>query len=856
MSACLHCGKQLALLKTFAGSTQFCSDDHRQRYQDDSNRLALDRLMQTKDGKRVRKQPVLRPAPVREERREVPPPQMPFLMQIPGPPLAVRRRPAGSTVPIWRASTTIYPRVPELESNSIFSSSAPALLRQDYREAGTALGVGQGGGGSSHSGSASVLVVPQQILRAERPLPLSQTIANEAAGSKSVMFGQAGFNGVEDVARSEQTVSDFNQDQKPQNRFRLAPREQAGPKFPMAGPMDSRDFLQVLEGNVPLEPYSLDVVHFPAGWSLGELSLSTLTTTGFEGLDDLIAEYAPAPVELVAEPEPEPEPEPAPVVAPAAPRTAFFPVASKPVAPAHAKIIQGYPPLPTAARDAGGEPIFDVKPLRPRMVAGPNPNAPKPVAVQPAAAPVATPPVASPAASKPVAAPIAAKPAAPIVTAPPAPVRANPIIQKPVPASPVVARPSQTIATPPAAQPVKTPPVKVAPAAPPAPAPRLVPQPTVTVKPAVAPSVTVRPAAAASVAPPAAPVEKPAPPPVVEPVVKPAAAAAPLAPAATPEKPKINVRPASTPSVAPAPTPLIERENRPAQRPAPSSPSRPAMAARDGNALTAERPEPEIAAKPAQQLKPKLMPIRKSEPAFTSTVAVEEFPTFGMHQMEPTPFGRFWGNASKLVKSAAVAAAAAVILTAGYYIFRPSQSAEPAYVPGPTAISEGSAPGMVIGGGGWTTNWGSDVPVNKGKQISLFRPSMSMTDYRFEFRGQIEKKAVGWIFRAANPKNYHVQKIEIIKTGLNPIVALIKYSVIKGVEGTHTQVMLPSDFKMDTAYKVRLEVKGNKFTTYIQDKLVDFETDDQIKTGGAGFYTAQGERAQIRSSQIAYLGAK
>ena len=50
---------------------------------------------------------------------------------------------------------------------------------------------------------------------------------------------------------------------------------------------------------------------------------------------------------------------------------------------------------------------------------------------------------------------------------------------------------------------------------------------------------------------------------------------------------------------------------------------------------------------------------------------------------------------------------------------------------------------MVIGGGGWTTNWGADVPSNKGKQISLFRPSMSMTDYRFEFRGQIEKKAIG-----------------------------------------------------------------------------------------------------------------
>lgn len=855
MSACLYCSKQLALLKTFAGSTQFCSDDHRQRYQNDSNRLALDRLLQAKDRKKGRKQPVTRPGPVDQEVSAPPPPEMSFLVENPGQQLPVHSRPTGNTAPIWRESATLYPRVPPLESNSIFSTSPPAILRQEFQDAGIALGIALGGGGGSQSGSASILVVPHQILKAERPLPRTQTITNDTAESKSAKSNQAGSSVFGNGARSEQTVSEFNQDQKPQNRFRLAPGEQAGPKFPMAGPMDSRDFLQVAEGNVPLEPYSLDVLQFPAGLSLGELTLSTLTTTGFEGLDHLIAEHAPPPAELVAEPEPQLEPQP--VIAPAPPRTAFLPVASKPVAPTHAKIIQGYPPLPTAAREAGGDLVFDVKPLRPRMVAGPNPNAPKPVVGQPAAA--------APAAATPV-----GKSAAPAVTPAATPVRATPIIQKPIQATPVVSapvvsRPSQTISAPPVSQPLSQPvnplAVKPAPAAPPASAPRLVPQPTVTVRPpaATSPAAPQRPAAAASVAAPSVPAEKPAAPPTREPASKPAAAMAGPAPAS--EKPKISVRPASTPSIAPAPAPSIERDKRPAQRPmpsvpsVPSGPSRPAMAARDGNALTAERPEPEIAPAPPPQLKPKLMPIRKSEPAYTITIAVEDFPTLGMHQMEPSPLGRFWGNATKPVKSAAVVAAAVVIIGGGYFIFSPSQSSEPAYLPGPTAITEGSSPGMVIGGGGWTTSWGADAPVNKGKQISLFRPSMSMTDYRFEFRGQIEKKAVGWIFRAANPKNYYVAKIEIIKSGLNPIVALIKYSVINGVEGTHTQVMLPNDFKMDTPYRVRMDVKGNKFTTYIQDKLVDYWSDDQIKSGGAGFYTAQGERAQIRSSQIAYLGA-
>ena len=85
-------------------------------------------------------------------------------------------------------------------------------------------------------------------------------------------------------------------------------------------------------------------------------------------------------------------------------------------------------------------------------------------------------------------------------------------------------------------------------------------------------------------------------------------------------------------------------------------------------------------------------------------------------------------------------------------------------------------------------------PSNKGKQISLYRPTMAISDYRIEIQGQIEKKALGWIFRAHDPKNYYVMKLEWLKPGVDdPIPALIKYAVIDGKESTHTQVMLPLD---------------------------------------------------------------
>jgi hypothetical protein len=194
VSVCLHCGKQLALLKTFAVSTQFCSDDHRQRYQDHSNRLALDRLLRATDREKGSKQPVTRPEPVDPERSAPPPPEISFLMENPGQPIAVRRRQAGNTAPMWRERVTLYPSVPPLESNSIFRTSPPAILQQEFQDAGIALGIAPGGGGGSQSGSASVLVLPHQILKAERSLPRTQTMTNDTAVLKSAMSNQAGSN--------------------------------------------------------------------------------------------------------------------------------------------------------------------------------------------------------------------------------------------------------------------------------------------------------------------------------------------------------------------------------------------------------------------------------------------------------------------------------------------------------------------------------------------------------------------------------------------------------------------------------------------------------------------------------------
>ena len=160
------------------------------------------------------------------------------------------------------------------------------------------------------------------------------------------------------------------------------------------------------------------------------------------------------------------------------------------------------------------------------------------------------------------------------------------------------------------------------------------------------------------------------------------------------------------------------------------------------------------------------------------------------------------------------------------------------------AIVAGSA--LPAGEAGWITDWGADPGVRRTRQISILRSSQTLTDYRIEMEGQIESKAIGWVFRAADPKNFYVTKLEIVKPGLEPTVALVRFAIINGEEQAHAQLPLPMKVRLDTMYKIRFDAVGDHFTTYVQDQKIDDWTDDHVKTGGVGFYRERGEDATLK----------
>src|SRR5580658_1587893 len=74
---CLYCGKELALLKRWTGGGEFCSDAHRQQYQEEYNQLALTRLLQAKpqqpeQREAAKKEPAVKEPVARESGKSAP----------------------------------------------------------------------------------------------------------------------------------------------------------------------------------------------------------------------------------------------------------------------------------------------------------------------------------------------------------------------------------------------------------------------------------------------------------------------------------------------------------------------------------------------------------------------------------------------------------------------------------------------------------------------------------------------------------------------------------------------------------------------------------------------------------------
>lgn len=783
---CLYCGKELALLKRWTGGGEFCSDAHRQQYQDEYNQLALNRLLQAKPPAETPKEAAPKPAvsapspavsePARQEAEREPDYGGVTVAALPPEPVTISESP--QPYPEVQAEKIEEPvqEQPEI--------AAPAELAGFFTELPVPPPV-----------NAPSISHPELELLAARlgpALPVHQFhAANATEHERHLEFG-----GLVEFPLSNGAVNCTTNRSRDRLEVREFPRTAPIAEVELHLPGEMRlgasnaaiDFSLLPEAPPAAAAlWQAPAVDFaPGATELGDMCRLAFATTGFS---EVAATYAA--VDL--------EPEPDETETPAAPEPPAKPAVEVHVEPEALT-------RPFAPKDF-------VNPFAPRIT-------PAVVLVQPKlelAAPVVETPVVESAVQQPAEQTVAEQEAAeqPAVaqssTGQGAAEEAAVVepIEEPVLEQPDV---EQTAA----AEPVAVPP----------PAPRVATTRIIIALQAAAPgkgkpaqvfstaTYNIQAELPRSTSLPLRPVMTLGPTPVKE-----SSKEAPTVPPAA--EPKKTGAP-----VAPARRPVSEPQSKQAAK----------AEAKDAKKSVSEpdnKPDPKIA-KPKDEVKlPAPLAAPYSSPASD----------LGLPKLSLQPQTGLWGRLPFAAKIAIVVVMLAAVGGA-IVLSSKSGSATTSAVSHTPTVVEGNA--LPAGDAGWITDWGADPGVRRTRQISILRSSQTYTDYRIEMEGQIETKAIGWVFRAADPKNFYVTKLEIVKPGLEPTVALVRFAVINGEEQVRAQIPLPLKVRRDTMYKIRFDAVGNHFTTYVQDEKIDEWTDDRVKTGGVGMYSERGEAATLK----------
>jgi len=260
------------------------------------------------------------------------------------------------------------------------------------------------------------------------------------------------------------------------------------------------------------------------------------------------------------------------------------------------------------------------------------------------------------------------------------------------------------------------------------------------------------------------------------------------------------------------------------------------------------KPEPKSEVKSAPKPEPKrgVAPPAPAQPADSFDLGLPSLQVDG-------------GSKSRMPAPAVLVAVLAVAgaIGAGVYLMG-GKSTKPAPVVSGAPVSDVVEAGTLsVGEAGWIEDWAPQPPNPKVLRVlSILRGSLPLSDYRMEFEAQIESKALGWVYRALNPKNYYVTKLEIVKPGIEPTVEVAHFAMIDGEEQTRSHTPLTVKVRVDTSYKVRFEALGDRFTTYVEGQKVDEWTDNRIGRGGVGMYRERGESALLKGTVRMTLIAK
>jgi hypothetical protein len=254
----------------------------------------------------------------------------------------------------------------------------------------------------------------------------------------------------------------------------------------------------------------------------------------------------------------------------------------------------------------------------------------------------------------------------------------------------------------------------------------------------------------------------------------------------------------------------------------------------DVRILAPEKPQPQKTeaprAEPVSTLgpPPSPAPVQPSTPMPITLAKPTARPDLGLPELHLQPSG---GSTSPQVWRVVAAVAGVLILVVALLLFTSGKSEPKPQQPVAAAVND------------WIADFAPDA--KRQRKVSVLRSSAQASDYRVEFEAAIQIKALGWVYRAQDPKNFYVSKIELQKPGQDPVFVVAHYAVINGVDQPRAEVPLPVRVPVGGSYRIRLEAAGNRFITWVQDQKVDEWTDERLKSGGAGLYSEGIEQADL-----------
>ncbi|HUQ90677.1 MAG TPA: hypothetical protein VM120_03280 [Bryobacteraceae bacterium] len=208
--------------------------------------------------------------------------------------------------------------------------------------------------------------------------------------------------------------------------------------------------------------------------------------------------------------------------------------------------------------------------------------------------------------------------------------------------------------------------------------------------------------------------------------------------------------------------------------------------------------------------------------------------------------GMGWGAKIGIAAAVLVVAGGIAAFTMG------SSSRKPNSVPiSGVAVGTVETAGTVMGEAGWSTDYALDGQGKRVRQLSFYRPSMQISDYRVEFQAEMEYKAVSWVVRATDIRTHYVLKLAQI--GGPGDVQLVRFPVLHGKPGETVIRKMPFPTHVGMSYRVRTDVVGSRFSVTVNDKLVDQWKDEKMAGGGFGVANEGAERGQVQAIQMWHL---